>query len=124
MRNRLLLIALLPGLSGLVWQIAWFGPWLRPKGIGWPPQLAVIGGYFVLMVIFVLLARRWKRRVRRRLVGTGCRVCFGCGYDLSGLPDDGACPECGEAYLLWALRERWFGSGLCTRAECAGASEP
>lgn len=27
-------------------------------------------------------------------VGAG-RACLGCGYDLGGLPSDGACPECG-----------------------------
>lgn len=26
------------------------------------------------------------------------RVCGGCGYPLTGLPDDGQCPECGSSY--------------------------
>jgi hypothetical protein len=25
-------------------------------------------------------------------------ICSGCGYDLTGLPDIGNCPECGQTY--------------------------
>ena len=28
--------------------------------------------------------------------------CEHCGYDLTGLPDLGRCPECGQSYSSWA----------------------
>ena len=46
-------------------------------------------------------AERVRRKIEERME-TPNRVvdlrCVGCGYDLSGLPLGGACPECGESY--------------------------
>lgn len=37
-------------------------------------------------------------------------ICQQCGYDLLGLPSEGLCPECGQAY------DRASGRGIASRA--------
>ncbi|MEO1130025.1 MAG: hypothetical protein AAFX05_10035 [Planctomycetota bacterium] len=46
-------------------------------------------------------------RLRQKAADADWRLCCCCGYDLRGAPDAGTCPECGEAFSLSALRERW-----------------
>lgn len=33
---------------------------------------------------------------------SGTKACRKCGYDLAGLGDEGACPECGNAYSVYS----------------------
>ena len=51
-----------------------------------------------------VIAQHWRvtrrhvqARIRERFAGTRLPVCFSCGYNLRGLPDDQpTCPECGD----------------------------
>jgi len=50
-----------------------------------------------------------RTALRRRAMASRCRVCIGCGYDLSGRAKaQAACPECGrhiltrDAVIFWA----------------------
>jgi ribosomal protein S27AE len=120
MRNRVILMALGPTLPWLAWTVgkgAWLiragprpGITMRLELIG----LAVYSGYCLLFAVYMT---RWRSRIRRQIVAAGGRVCFRCGYGLTGLDNNGICPECGEAFVLAALRERWVASGLCRRED-------
>lgn len=46
-------------------------------------------------------------RSRRAVIAAGGRLCPRCRYSLSGLPEDGFCPECGRAYSAESLRRDW-----------------
>ena len=44
---------------------------------------------------------------KKHLERIGFKVCPGCEYDLTALPDSGTCPECGGLYEPEMLKERW-----------------
>jgi hypothetical protein len=48
----------------------------------------------------------WKRR-RRALLDSDLRVCLRCLQILTGLPDEGICPECGTEYDIEQVRAAW-----------------
>lgn len=50
---------------------------------------------------------RWSRGVGRRAFECRGRMCWDCGYVLTGLANSGACPECGKAYSLEGLQAKW-----------------
>jgi len=88
--------------SGLVvWTIYGF------KGVPNGLNLAAI---FLPLVGSLFATRwfaRWSRRLREQALAADGRVCWECGYALTGLADRGECPECGTAYEAEALRRRW-----------------
>lgn len=47
------------------------------------------------------------RRFKARLKQVDMRLCLGCGYILTGLPDDHRCPECGSPYKIEETRAAW-----------------
>lgn len=52
-----------------------------------------------------------ERRHRRRVAlvqRTRFRACLRCEQELTGLPDEGMCPECGTPYKLDELRRGWI----------------
>ncbi len=46
-------------------------------------------------------------RLRRQVRNLDYRVCRKCFYNLTGLPDDGLCPECGKPYSRQSLAKHW-----------------
>jgi hypothetical protein len=49
----------------------------------------------VIVGLYLLFSGRW---LADRIVPSNRPYCHECGYDLSGSPAEGACPECGTAY--------------------------
>ena len=50
---------------------------------------------FAYPPISVVLVVHWDKRLRRRLKAVEYRLCPECGYQLTGLSGQTACPECG-----------------------------
>jgi len=104
-RNGLILGFVLAAAWGLVWVPMGLGVWMNMIGLVVCIYLPTIHGTL------------HEASVRRRLKAAGYRLCPRCGYDLSGLGDEGACPECGRGFLAASLAEQWAGAGLATRGE-------
>lgn len=56
-----------------------------------------LGVCFMAIVGIIILGCYGRRRYYFR---TSAPHCTYCGYDLTGLPDDHRCPECGEVFSL------------------------
>lgn len=68
----------------------------------------VIAGMIALWaVVFVALRRYGNRPIERALVQADWSRCLYCFFDLRGLGDRGACPECGEQFTLDQTRSAW-----------------
>lgn len=69
----------------------------------------------LVLVLCLMIARglQWiaRRRATRKLYrdveSAGFRCCVFCRHDLSGLADEGDCPECGAEYALPTLERSW-----------------
>lgn len=68
--------------------------------------------YFLLALAIISFAGPFvfifqRHRAKRLLLKHDFRVCNTCRYILTGLPDEGACPECGQKYERAELRGLW-----------------
>jgi RNA polymerase subunit RPABC4/transcription elongation factor Spt4 len=68
------------------------------------PLILVLIGANVMQVATSLYLPKVGRRVVRK---HDFKLCVRCRYLLTGLADEGACPECGTAYTQSSLREHW-----------------
>lgn len=66
----------------------------------------VLGLTPVLVVNPLYLWRTWW--LRRAVDAADGRLCTHCAYDVNGLDEKGACPECGGAYDIEVDRETWL----------------
>lgn len=60
----------------------------------------------------IWLTRRHKARIKRAVMAASGRACLGCVYDLSGMSETGACPECGRRFDIAADRRAWTQAGM------------
>jgi hypothetical protein len=63
------------------------GWWLIASGLGFAAKVAV--------GLYLLFGGRW---LVDRLIPSNRPYCHECAYELTGLPPEGVCPECGTAY--------------------------
>jgi|GEM_PF-2383329 len=63
----------------------------------------------IFLSAFVALLGLWRgqRRIKRAVAASSGRACVNCVYDLNGLGDTGACPECGRAFDTFADQRSW-----------------
>jgi predicted RNA-binding Zn-ribbon protein involved in translation (DUF1610 family) len=108
-----------------VFVLAWYG-WgagnariaaapIRPS---WFPPIVAVA-----VLTMEVLKRSLRRRYRRFVVTRNGSACTNCGYDLTGLPAEHLCPECGERYNIQHVRQQWddwFGNGA-SDAEATGS---
>jgi hypothetical protein len=69
---------------------------------------------FVLVLVFLaggFAVLRWVatevRAITREAHDNGCCLCLRCGYCLKGLPEKHQCPECGTAYDITEVKQKW-----------------
>jgi hypothetical protein len=83
-----------------------------------------------LMVIAVGLPGGYLIRTSRTIIRSRSEpFCIHCGYDLSNLPDNYICPECGEAYSHQIIDEyrrdpHWFIQRYSAHQELPRANAP
>ncbi len=61
----------------------------------------------VILALAVSLKRYGRRLGMNEVSSRQCRLCLRCRYALTDLPDEGRCPECGEAFTLSGLKSGW-----------------
>lgn len=75
---------------------------------GWPAALVAMVPASVLITLTARLADRlFMRAERERILRARCNVCVECGFDVSGLPRDATCPECGVTHETRTRIVRW-----------------
>jgi len=79
---------------------------LVPGNDVWTLMIVIVAGAVGYAVNGQLFVRRLVS-LRKKLVRASYRVCLRCGYDLSGLPDEHACAECGLHYERSDLVAAW-----------------
>ncbi|MCG3138559.1 MAG: hypothetical protein HJJLKODD_02424 [Phycisphaerae bacterium] len=74
------------------------------------PKLTIPLVVIIIALISIPFNNRKRafRRFCQLLLDNHYRFCLHCGYDLSSLPDEHHCPECGEKYEIHALKKSWI----------------
>lgn len=67
----------------------------------------LIGLVFVFQIAVWIVGGVHGRRGYARLKACGLLLCTRCGFDLRGLDEEGACPECGTRYTHTGTRNQW-----------------
>lgn len=83
-------------------------PWISPLWALPGIPLAIVTTTFGT----VWYTRRHKARLKQAVMAASGRACIGCVYDLRGLGETGACPECGRRFDIAANRRSWKQAGL------------
>ena len=110
-------------------QVRWYKPTIEETLtlMGWRwvyflPALAMIVSLFLIrwhIWLWQFMIVWWKLAVIAVVLPTGYAIntakhiirsrkepfCIHCGYDLTGLPDNHTCPECGESYEFRIIEE-------------------
>lgn len=73
----------------------------------------VILPLIVCGVAMAMLSLHIERRAWNQLRSRDFKSCLNCEYPLLGLPAEGSCPECGEAYHLTETQRVWKISWEC-----------
>jgi len=60
----------------------------------------------------IWLSRRRTARIRRAVQAASGRACVACVYNLSGMGDTGACPECGRHFDIAIDQRSWERAGM------------
>ena len=83
-------------------------PWISPLWALPGIPLAIVTTTFGA----ICYSRRRMHGIRRAVRAASGRACVGCVYDLSGMGDTGACPECGRRFDIAVDQRSWERAGL------------
>lgn len=94
--------------AGLVCCIGILVPSGKPMGIFGFNGIRIISALAVVhFTVYAYGVRIARGRFAKHLQSNDYRVCFECGYLLTGLSDSCDCPECGAFSSLLETRKRW-----------------
>jgi hypothetical protein len=91
--------------------------------------LVIRVGYKLITVVVGIAAWLVGHVIRQATQGRKEPFCIFCGYNLTGLPDNYRCPECGRPYT-WAMIDeyrrdpQWFIERWKARRELPAAAKP
>jgi tellurite resistance protein TehA-like permease len=83
-------------------------PWISPLWALPGIPLAIVTTTFGA----IWYTRRLKARTKRAVMAASGCVCVGCMYNLGGMGETGACPECGRRFNIAADRRSWRQAGM------------
>ena len=97
-------------------QVRWI--WFTGAGVAlvvaagvlliWPWELGLVEWVAIGFIASAHLAIKIHvRRFARATVAADFARCLVCGYRLTGLPEEGRCPECGTEYRVDDVRGAW-----------------
>jgi hypothetical protein len=84
-------------------------PWISPLWALPGIPIAIVTTTFGSMWCM----RRHSARIKVAVMAASGRACVGCVYDLSGMGETGACPECGRPFNIAEDRRSWARAGMC-----------
>lgn len=88
--------------------LKFIAPWISPlwalPGIPFTILTTTLGA--------IWYTRRRTQRVRQAVQVAAGRACLACVYDLRGMGDTGACPECGRHFDIAADQCSWKHAGM------------
>jgi hypothetical protein len=89
----------------VLWSIA---PWISPVWALPGIPLVIVTTTFGT----IWYTRRRAHRIKRAVHAAAGRACLACVYDLRGMGDTGACPECGRHFDIVADQTAWKRAGM------------
>jgi hypothetical protein len=84
---------------------------IRPKSLNFFAMIGILWLTQMGACIWGILA---ERALKRKAASRGYKLCPFCGYDLSGSPETGCCPECGEPYETEDVIDWWRDLGIAS----------
>jgi hypothetical protein len=89
----------------VMWRVS---PWISPL---WAlPAIPIVIATTTAGTIWY--TRRHKTRMKRAVVAASGNACIGCVYDLRGMGETGACPECGRSFDIAVNQRSWQQAGM------------
>ena len=82
--------------------VVFFGPLVQP-----PLPCGVLAAAVAASAAVIIWAHAANAGTRRRVEDLSYRCCLHCEHDLTGLGDNGVCPECAAPYAQVRLRDGW-----------------
>lgn len=86
-------------------------PFVLRRVAPWISPLWALPGIPLVIVTMtfgaIWYSRRRTAKIRSAVRAASGRACLGCVYDLSGMGETGACPECGRPFNIPADRRSW-----------------
>lgn len=90
--------------AGAIW-------WEVPRRTG-PSWIIILLLPTLAAAVALLVGGNRRAALRRSVERAAGLVCLDCGFDLSGSPCQGVCPECGVAYDTVAVVDAWRKCGM------------
>lgn len=101
------LIYLIPMAIFFLWLFIPGGLRASWRGEAWLSMWGFLAIEIVIIALIFIPSIRSSLKLRRSVKAAGYLACGSCAYDLSKLPPEGTCPECGEAYTHAQCRRWW-----------------